>query len=331
MNKKILFGLIAVIVAATVTLAARIFLPSAPDYNIIKLTASEYALDADAGDSDAQFKLGLCYYLGEGGVKEDYQTAIKWFKRSDENGNIFAKCYISECYYFGDNTIKTDSIKANKLFKESLSVIKSEANKGNSFAQYCLGGYYEYGTGVEQDYAVAVEWYRKAAKQGNAWAQCNLGWCYANGNGVEQDYAVAVEWYRKAAEQGYAWAQNDLGFLYLDGEGVGQNTALGIEWLKKAAEQGNASIQYNLGARYYFGDYGIDKDYAVAVEWFRKAAEQGKDWAQYYLGWCYEHGNSVERNTAMAIKWYKEVVANKDGDETVKKYAHWGLKRLNAE
>jgi TPR repeat protein len=38
---------------------------------------------------------------------------------------------------------------------------------------------------------------------GYADAQYNLALMYNNGEGVPQDYALAVEWYRKAAEQGY--------------------------------------------------------------------------------------------------------------------------------
>ena len=39
----------------------------------------------------------------------------------------------------------------------------------------------------------------------------NLGWLYQNGRGVAQDYAQAVEWYRKAAEQGDAMRNINLG------------------------------------------------------------------------------------------------------------------------
>ena len=78
---------------------------------------------------------------------------------------------------------------------------------------------------MDQSYAKAVEWYRKAAEQGNATAQTNLGYMYAEGRGVDQSYAKAVEWYRKAAEQGDALAQNKLGYMYAEGQGVDQSYA----------------------------------------------------------------------------------------------------------
>jgi TPR repeat protein len=52
-----------------------------------------------------------------------------------------------------------------------------------------------------------------SAEKGDAIAQYNLGYMYCNG--VSQDFAKAVEWYRKAAEQGSVYAQNKLGNMYL--------------------------------------------------------------------------------------------------------------------
>ena len=76
------------------------------------------------------------------------------------------------------------------------------AKNGNPDAQLGLGNCYYYGEGVEQNYAEAVRWYRKAAEQGYADAQHNLGNCYYYGTGIEQNYSEAVRWLRKAAEQG---------------------------------------------------------------------------------------------------------------------------------
>ena len=79
----------------------------------------------------------------------------------------------------------------------------------------------------------------QAAEQGNVAAQYNLGVMYANGQGVRQDYAQAVQWYRKVAEQGDAEAQYNLGLMYYKGEGVRQDLALAQEWFGKACQNGN--------------------------------------------------------------------------------------------
>ena len=84
------------------------------------------------------------------------------------------------------------------------------ADQDYAGAQFNLGVMYEGGLGVPQDYAQAMEWWRKAAEQGDPSAQLNLGAMFAEGRGVAQDYAQAVAWWRKAAEQEDARAQSDL-------------------------------------------------------------------------------------------------------------------------
>ena len=69
---------------------------------------------------------------------------------------------------------------------------------------------YYFGTGVEQSYEKAVEWYLKAAEQGLAMAQYNLGEMYALGDGVEQSNEKAREWLQKAADQGFDCAMFGL-------------------------------------------------------------------------------------------------------------------------
>ena len=83
-------------------------------------------------------------------------------------------------------------------FKETLQA----AEQGNADAQFNLGVMYDTGQGVRQDYAQAVQWYRKAAEQGNAKAQYNLGLMYANGKGARQNLVIAKEWFGKACDNG---------------------------------------------------------------------------------------------------------------------------------
>jgi TPR repeat protein len=56
------------------------------------------------------------------------------------------------------------------------------------------------GFGVEQNYAEAITWYRRATQQGEAAAAFNLGGMYTHGLGVAQDDVEAAKWYRKAAD-----------------------------------------------------------------------------------------------------------------------------------
>jgi len=117
------------------------------------------------------------------------------------------------------------------------------AKAGDARAQYRIGARYYYGTGVPQNYAEAVRWYRQSAGQGNASAQYALGYCYYHGCGVAQDKSEAARWFRKAADQGYAWAETILGYMCSTGEDVPRDYAEGTRLFHKAAEQGDELSQ----------------------------------------------------------------------------------------
>jgi len=68
-------------------------------------------------------------------------------------------------------------------------------------AQVNLGGMYDIGKGVTQDYSEALKWYRKAAEQGHASAQFYLGAKYANGQGVARDYVSSHMWINLAVSR----------------------------------------------------------------------------------------------------------------------------------
>ena len=124
------------------------------------------------------------------------------------------------------------------------------------------------------DYETAVNEFLLLAEAENAPAQYNLGVMYENGFGVQQDYAEAVTWYRKAAVQGLPLAEYTLGFIYEKGFGVQQDYAEAVTWYRKAAVQRLPLAEYTLGWMYYDG-LGVSRDYGEAMRWFRKAAEQG--------------------------------------------------------
>ena len=83
---------------------------------------------------------------------------------------------------------------------ESIDSIQNSALSGKPQAQYELGQMYEFGGGVGQDYAAAMNWYTESANQNYAPAQYAIGLLYEHGRGVEANAALAAEWYTKAAD-----------------------------------------------------------------------------------------------------------------------------------
>ncbi len=73
-----------------------------------------------------------------------------------------------------------------------------------SLAAPVLAGPWEDGMAAYKrgDYAEAVKYYRLAAEQGNENAQNNLGGMYEKGQGVPQDYVEAHKWLNLAGAKG---------------------------------------------------------------------------------------------------------------------------------
>ena len=190
------------------------------------------------------------------------------------------------------------------------------ALSGDATAQNDLGCAYSSGQGVEQDFAEAIKWWRKAADCDLPGAALNLGIAYLSGQGVPQDYAEAARWNRKAAEQGLAGAEHNLGNAYFKGQGVPQNYTEAVKWYRRAAYQGLAASQYSLGLAYANGN-GVGQDYLEAARWYLKSAEQGDVDAQYNLAGLYAQGLGVAQDLAEAEKWWIKAAAQ--GDDQAKK------------
>jgi len=144
--------------------------------------------------------------------------------------------------------------------------VLEKANAGDSFAQVYVALSYDLGKGVEQDHALAAQWFKKAADQGDTSAAVYLGADYEDGKGVPQDYAQAASWYLKAAEREDPWGERNLALLYLSGNGVAKDPTVAAKWLRKASEQGFSDAQYRLGGLHCLG-VGVPQDYTEAYFW----------------------------------------------------------------
>ena len=63
---------------------------------------------AEAGDQEAQYKLGLCYYFGKNGLEEDKSRGIAWLKEAGKAGYEKAQKKLVEILpdnYFNDSDV----------------------------------------------------------------------------------------------------------------------------------------------------------------------------------------------------------------------------------
>jgi len=278
-----------------------------------------WRMAAEKGDAEAQYRLGECYYNGDG-VEDDHDESYEWIFKSAEQGYAEAQYKLGTYYHNGYDGF--DEEEAVKWYRKA-------AETGHAGAQYELGECYYNGDDDEDNYEEAVKWFSKAAEQwriaaeqGHAEAQYKLGICYRKNRGVEFNLEESAKWIRKAAEQGYTEAQYEIGDCCYHGIwGFEENKEEAIKWWHQAANQGHAKAQYTFGELYRNG-YSVSENKEEAVKWYRKAAKQGHAEAQYELGRCYVSGCGVDENKDEAVKWLRKA------DEKGHDYAKYELEEL---
>lgn len=159
------------------------------------------------------------------------------------------------------------------------------------------------------NYKKTISLITNMAADGNPRAQIMLGRCYENGLGVEQDMAVAAQWFQLAAEQNDPEGQLLLAYCYEVGAGVPKDPQQVMNLMTRAAEAGNAEAQFNLALNYSQGINGAEKNEQKTFEWAQKSASQGYAQAERLLGACYEYGFGVNGNQELANEWYAKAEA----------------------
>jgi hypothetical protein len=125
---------------------------------------------ADKGDRQAQFNLGVRYFQAVG-VAQDYAEAMRWFRKAADQGLASAQFNVGLMYYKGRGVAEDDA-EARRWFRKA-------ADQGHSAAQWEVGKMYQEGDGGPQDDGEAKRWFLMAADQGFAHAQYDLGAIYA--------------------------------------------------------------------------------------------------------------------------------------------------------
>ena len=123
---------------------------------------TEIRRQAEQGDVDAKYNLGVAYALG---VRiKDAAESVRWFLLAAEQGHAGAQYQLGFMYREGRRGVREDDAEAARWFQLA-------AEQGHALAQFNLGFMYGNGRGVLKDEAEAVRWYRVAAEQRNATAQ----------------------------------------------------------------------------------------------------------------------------------------------------------------
>ena len=114
---------------------------------------------AATGDAEAQFRLGLMYYFGDG-VPMDWSEARTWLRKASEQGRADAQAKLGAMCFLGEG--------GPCSLAESLRWFRCAAEQGQTLAQTGLGIMYAFGLGVPQDLLRAYVWLRQGEAGGNA-------------------------------------------------------------------------------------------------------------------------------------------------------------------
>lgn len=248
------------------------------------------------GDADSQAFVGLLYYIGEGGVIENDNEALKWFKRSFNGQSPYGKYWLGIAYSNGIGS--QDRTSGSKMMYEALEEIKERALNDDCMAQYHMGIAYRDGNTIEdedEDYESAYVWFNKASNGGHLDAMCEAAECLKLLYGSKNK--KAFDFLRLAAEQKYPRAQYEFSNYYFLGLGVQQSYEEELKLLMAAAEGGYNKAYYSVAQHYELG-FGTERDWDRAIHWYEMAN------ANYKLGCLYRDGVGVERNFDKAINYF---------------------------
>ena len=114
---------------------------------------------AEKGDAEAQFNLGLLYDRGQG-VPKDKSEALRWYRLAAMQGDAFAQNALGDNYWEGTGVPKDD--------REAVRWWRLAADKGFVPAQHSLGKLLAGGgQGVASDKSQAYMWLALSAGQGD--------------------------------------------------------------------------------------------------------------------------------------------------------------------
>ncbi len=180
---------------------------------------------AETGDAEAQFQLGIRLAIGEG-VKKNPLEGIRWLEKAAGGGHTKAMHALGALYEEGQGV--------DQSYEKAASWYEKAAAADLPDAQFSLAMLHQNGRGVKKDPVKATELAQKAASKGFSPAQAFYASKLVNGDGVDKNPAKAALWFLKAAKQDHPYAQRQLAYLYYGGNGVPVDYERCLAWYRRA-------------------------------------------------------------------------------------------------
>lgn len=194
---------------------------------------------AEEGYHKAQYELGM-YYANQ----FNYEDSGRWLERA-ASGTDFPPDVLYDLglkFFEGKEGLKQDYAKSFKLFKQAVQMVDDQPNAysaGSGKYHYMVGLSYYKGYGANVWHSEALRWLNKAADMHNGPAAYQIGQMYKNGHGVGRNVKTAIQWFEKAHEYYDENAAFALGQIYANGEGLPKDEAKALNWFVVSATLGN--------------------------------------------------------------------------------------------
>ena len=255
---------------------------------------------------------------------EDFQKAEQILLSESQSGNVLAIHYLGKLHST-DKLGAKDEKKSLRYYSEALKgflEVEPSSKKLKPYVQYRIGKMYCYGSGTEQNYQKAFEWFERSAKQKNKFAQYSLANLYYYGNGVEKDLSQAFLWYRKSSAQGQPYASYAIAQMYNKGEYVNQSEETAQRYYKSALsgflkleskDQADDNLYYKLGSMFKKG-LGTDIDMDRAIDYFKRSAEMNNKNGLYEYGKTLIQGKYIEADLNKGLECIEKAMKLKNSN-----------------
>lgn len=233
-----------------------------------------------SGQYDCAYLLGYAYDYGKGIevnkdlAEKNYQICINNSKNQELISN--SKFELAGILWKKASD-QNDMNNIIKLYEDAI-------NNTNFKAMYILGDKYYRGDKIEQDYDLAMFYFRMAARYNYGRAEFNIGKMYELGLGVIKSYEKAIEWYKLASTHGEVKALESMGDVYLDKEEFIKAFKLYNMAYENYEDKNDAVlVMLRMGYIFYYG-LGVDKNRAKALEWLEMAKKTGNKSVITFIG-----------------------------------------------
>ena len=265
---------------------------------------------AEAGNPEAQFRVGEIYDEGGYGVTQDDEAAWAWLHKAALQGHLIA---LSTLLFLDkmaelNNSLhlpKLEGIDAEKETNKCIEELNLLAEKSDCEAILHLAMLLGFCAVSESNVRAAAAYALKGAQLEDPDCMVLLAMFLLFIDDLEGNQNSILEWHEKAYALGSRLACDQIGTSYYDGLGVKRDTKKAFRYFEEAAKKGSASAALSAGKCKAYG-IGTNQCCTTAFNWIVFAANNGEREAQYFLASIEDTLPNISLPEKEKMKWLVE-------------------------